>query len=130
MEIIYQPNPLQCGLACVEMISHHLGKGEKFKNSLMVDQMKKYNGLSVLELTNLGRNLGIEFTSFRCNLEDIKAIQEEYFLLLLFGNHYVIAENTIEGLKLFDPLRGKVNLKYTLMPARNNYIVIFFKLLF
>lgn len=109
LRLVHQTETSECGLACLAMISGYFGCDISL-SELRQKYAVSLKGLSLSGLIKIARQIGLNATAIKCDLQHLKQIDGPALLHWNF-EHFVILENINHGkYKIFDPSRGILNL--------------------
>lgn len=105
LQMIYQAEAAECGLACLAMVANFHGH-EFDLSSLRRRFDSSLKGMSLANLMQIGDSLGFESRPIKVDLDDIKWAEVPSILHWDMTHFVVLKRVTARGIEIHDPARG------------------------
>ncbi|WP_017798564.1 peptidase domain-containing ABC transporter [Oceanobacillus kimchii] len=123
---IEQMQQTECGLCCLAMVSGY------YNGNYTLNELREFNeagrdGLNLLNLRNLGRDLGFDTKVLKtntCNQSELNHIQLPA-IVFFDNNHFVVLEKVKKGMyHIIDPGFGRKKLEYSEFKSKYKNIIM------
>ena len=108
MQVVFQHDTMQCGIACLTMICQHFGKKVSL-NFLSKMCCSTSEGTSLLSISETASKIGLNAVCYKISLSDLSKIQTPC-ILHWNQNHFVVLYKIVNNKRFFiaDPAKGRL----------------------
>ena len=108
MQVTFQHDTMQCGIACLKMICRHFGK--EVSLSFLSKMCSCTNeGTSLLSISEAASTIGLKTASYKLSIYDLRKIRTPC-ILYWNQNHFVVLYKIVNNKRYFiaDPAKGRL----------------------